>query len=158
MALRDHMSCCRINKLGIPFLSSELDKLDRIEVQKLFHETFRDSNLQLTIFTLKTPSERSKSGDHNATDSRKTQTIGTGINQGLTWVRQEFRPPRSHLQGLLRDVWKLWSLFHELKTRILCRKHQKAKTTQTIFQKVVPLASVQDKLHSFHSDHMSSHL
>ena len=78
----------------------------------------------------------------------------------MTWVRKQSRPPRSHLQGLPRDVWKMWNLFDELTIRhgILCQKHEHLKTGRMIFQQVVPLAFVQDILHSLHSDHTSAHL
>ena len=161
MALRDQMIFYRIDKLGIPHLSCGLDKLDWTEVQKIIHKLFRDSKLELTVFTLKTPLERTTSGDHNiAVDLQKAQTTDTGINQVLTWVHKQSRPPRSHLQGLPRDVWNMWKLFDELTIRhgILCRKHGNLKTNQTIFQQVVPPALVQDILHSLHSDHTSAHL
>ena len=65
LALRDHMNFYRIYKWGIPHLSCGLDKLDWTEVQKLIHETFRGSKLELTVCTLKTPLERTISADHN---------------------------------------------------------------------------------------------
>ena len=52
LALRDQMNFYRIDKLGIPRLSCGLDKINWTEVQKRTHETFRDSNLELTVFTL----------------------------------------------------------------------------------------------------------
>ena len=78
----------------------------------------------------------------------------------MTWVRKQSRPPRSHLQRLPRDVWKMWNLFDELTIRhyIFCRKHENLKTGQMIFQQVVPLALVQNILHSLHSDHTNAHL
>ena len=161
LALRDQMNFYRIDKLGIPHLSCGLDKLDWTEVQKVIHETFKDSKLELTVFTLETPRERTTSGDQNtAVGLQKAQTTDTGINQVLTWVRKQSRPPRSHLQGLPRDVWKMWNLFDELTIRhgILCRKHENLKTGQMIFQQVVPSALVQTILHSLHSDHTSAHL
>ena len=161
LALRDQMNFYRIDKLGIPHLSCGLNKLDWTEVQKIIHEAFRDSKLELTAFTLETPRERTTSGDQNtAVDLQKAQTTDTGINQVLTWVRKQSRPPRSHLQGLPRDVWKMWNLSDELTIRhgILCRKHENLKTGQMIFQQVVPPALVQTILHSLHSDHTSAHL
>ena len=109
---------------------------------------------------MKTPLERTTSGDQTTpVDLQKTRTNDTGINQVLTWVKQ-FRPPRSHLQGLPRDVWKMWNLFDELTIRhgILCGKHENLKTDQMIFQQVVPPALVQNILQSLHSDHTSTHL
>ena len=161
LALRDHMIFFRIHKLGIPHLSCGLDKLDWTEVQKPIHETFRDSKLELTAFTLKTPLERTTSGDLNTEiDLQKAQTTDTGIKEVLTWVRKQSRPPRSHLQGLPCGVWKMWNLFDELTIHhgILCRKHENLKTDQMIFQQVVPPALVQNILHSLHSDHTSAHL
>ena len=108
LALSDQMHFYRIDKLGIPRLSCGLDKVDWTEGQKLIHETFRDSRLELTVFTQKTPLERTTSGNHNtAVDLQKAQSTDTGINQVLTWVRKQSHHPRSHLQGLLRDVWKI---------------------------------------------------
>ena len=102
------MNFYRIDKLGIPHLSCGLDKLDWTEVKKIIHETFRDSKLELTVFTLQTPLERTASGDETTlVDLQKAQTTDTGINQVRTWVRQQSRPPRSHIQGLPRDVWKM---------------------------------------------------
>ena len=96
LALRDHMSFYRINKLGTPQLSSSSNKFDWIEVQKPIHETLRNSNLDLTVFTPKTTLEHTTSGDRNAaTDLQKAQTTDTGNNQVLTWVRKQPRPPRS---------------------------------------------------------------
>ena len=160
-ALRVQMNFYQIKKLGIRNLSCGLNKLDWAEVQKLIHETFRDSNLKLTVFTVKTPLERTTSGYHNtAVNLQKAQTTDTGLNQVLTWVSKQYRPPRSHLQGLPRDVWKIWNLFDELTIRhgILCRKHENPKTGQMIFQQIVPPAVVQNILHSLHSDHTSAHL
>ena len=98
LALRDQMNFHRIDKLGIPHLSCGLDKLNWTEVQKIILETFRDSKLELTVFTFETLLERTTSGDQNtAVDLQKAQTTDTGINQVLTWVRKQFRPPRSHL-------------------------------------------------------------
>ena len=145
----------------IPHLSYGSDKLDWTEVQKIFHETFRDSKLELTVFTLKTPLERTTFGDQTtAVDLQKAQTTDTGINQVLTSLRKQSRPPRSHLQDLLRIVWKLWNLFDELAIRHgnLCRKNENLKTGQMIFQQTVPPASVQNILHSLQSDHTSAHL
>ena len=89
LALRDQMNFYRIDKLGIPNLSCGLDKLDWTEVQKIIHETFRDSKLELPVFTLKTAFERTISGDRTKTvDIQKAQTSDTGINQVLTWVRK----------------------------------------------------------------------
>ena len=86
-ALRDKINFYRTNKLGIPHLSCGLDKLGWTEVQKIFHETFRDSKLELTVFTLKTPLKRTTSSDHNTgIDLQKAQTTDTGINQVMTWV------------------------------------------------------------------------
>ena len=148
LALRDHMSFYRINKLGFPQLSCGLDKLDWIQVQKLIRETFPGSNLELSVFfSLKTPLERTTSGDQNsATVIQKAETTDTVINQLLTWVRKKSRPPPSHLQGLPRVVWKLWKFFDELIVRhgILCRNHGYLKTSQMIFQQVVPSALVQN--------------
>ena len=161
LALRDQMNFYRIDKLGIPHLSCGLDKLDWTEVQKMIHETFKESKLELTVFTLKTPLKRTTSGDQNtAVDLQKAQSTDTGIHQVLTLVRKQSRPPRSHLQGLPRDVWKMWNLFDELTIRhgILCRKHENLKTDQMIFQQVVPPPLVQNILHSLHSDHTSAHL
>ena len=74
----------RFDKFGVPHLSCGLDKLDWIELQKINHETFRDCNLKKTVFTLKTPLERTTSGDHDtAADLQKSQTIDSGISQGL---------------------------------------------------------------------------
>ena len=96
-ALRDQMNFYRIDKLGIPHLSCGLDKLNWTEVQKIIHETFRDSNLELNVFTLETPRERTTPGDQNtAVDLQKAQTTDTGINQVLTCVRKQSRSPRSH--------------------------------------------------------------
>ena len=107
LALSDQMNFYRIDKLGIPHLLCGLDKLDWTEGQKLIHETFRDSKLELNVFTLKTPLERRTSGDHNTTvDLQKAQTTDTGINHVLTWVRRQYRPPPFLLHGLLRDVWR----------------------------------------------------
>ena len=155
------MNLYRIDKLGVPHLSSGLDKLDWTEVQKLIHEMFRDSKLELTVFTLKTPLERTTSGDHNtAVDLQKAETTATGINQVLTWVRKQSRLARSHLQGLPRDVKEMWNLFDELTIRhdIPCRKHENLKTSHMIFQQVIPTALVPNILHSLHSDHTSAHL
>ena len=75
------MNFYRIDKVGIPHLSCGLDKLDWAEVHELIHETFRDFKLKLTVFTLKTPLERTTSGDHNtAVDLQKAQTTDTEIN------------------------------------------------------------------------------
>ena len=131
------------------------------EVQKIIHETVRDSKLELTVFTLKTLLARTTSGDQTTPiDLQNAQTTDTGINQVLTWVRKQSRPSRSHLQGLPRDVWKMWNLFDELTIRhgILCRKHENLKTGQMTFKQVVPPAQVQTILHSLHSDHTSAHL
>ena len=99
------MNFYRIDKLGIPHVSCGLDNLDWTEVQKIVHETFRVSKLEVTVSTLKTPLERSTPGDQTtAVDLQKTQTTDAGINQVLTWVRKQSRPPRSNLQGLRRDV------------------------------------------------------
>ena len=161
LALRDQMKFYRTDKLGIPHLSCGLDKLDWIEVQKIIHEMFRDSTLELTVFTLKTPLERTTSGDQTTpVDLEKAQTTDTGINQVLTWVHKQSRPPRSHLQGLPRNVWKMWNLSDELTIPhgIFCRKHENLKTEQKIFQQVVPPALVQNILQSLHSHHTSTHL
>ena len=93
-------------------------------------------------------------------DLQKAQTTDTGIIQVLTWVRKQSRVPRSHLQGLPRDVWKMWNLFDELTIRhgILCRQYENLKTGQMIFQQVVPPALVQNILLALHSDHTSSQL
>ena len=110
---------------------------------------------------MKTPLERTTSGDQTtAVDLQKPQTTDTGIHQVLTWVRKQSRPPRSHLQGLPRIVWKMWNLFDELTIRHgnLCRKHENLKTGQTIFRQVVPPALVQIILHSLPSDHTGAHL
>ena len=161
LALRDQINFYRINKLGIPHLSCGSDKLNRTEVQKQILETFRDSNVELTLFTLETLRERTTSGSQNtAVVLQKAQTTDTGINQLLTWVRKQSRTPRSHLQGLPRHLWKMWNLFDELTIRhgILCRKHENLKIGQMIFQQVVPPALVRNILHSLHSDHTSAHL
>ena len=103
LALRDQMNFYRIDKLGIPHLSCGLDKLNWTEVQKIIHKTFRDSKLELTVFTLEDPRERTTSGDRNtAVDLQTAKTTDTGVNQVLTWVRKQSRPPRSYLQGLPR--------------------------------------------------------
>ena len=150
-----------MDTLGIPHLSCGLDELNWTEVQKIIHEMFRDSHLELTVFALETPSERTTSGDQNtAVDLQKAQTTDTGIIQVLTWVRKQSRPPRSHLQGLPRDVWKMWNLFDDLTIRhgILCRQYENLKTGQMIFRQVVPPALVQNILLSLHSDHTRAHL
>ena len=93
LALRDQMNFYRIDKMGIPHLSCGLDKLDWTDEQKIIHGTFRDSKLELTVFTLKTPLERTISGDQTtAVDLQKAQTTDTGINQVLTWVRNLVLP------------------------------------------------------------------
>ena len=98
--------------MGISHLSCGLDKLDWTEVQKTIHEKFRDSKPKLTVFTLKTPFERPTSGDQTTeVDVQKAQTSDTGINEELTWLRKQSRPPCSHLQGLSHYVWKMWNLF-----------------------------------------------
>ena len=161
LALRDQLNFYRIEKLGIPHLSWCLDKLDWTEVQKIIHETFRDSKLELTVFTLKTPFVSSISADQTtAVDLQRAQTTDTGTNQIKTWVRKQSRPPRSHLQVLPRNVWNMWNLFDELTIRHgkLCRKHENRKTGQMIFQQVVPPALVQNILHFLHSDQTSAHL
>ena len=155
------MNIYKIDKLGIPHLSCGLDKLDWTEVQKIIHETFRASKLELTVFTLKTPFERTISGDQTtAVDLQKAQLTDTEFNQVKTWVRKQSRPPRSHSQGLPRNVSKMWNLFDELTIRHgnLYRKHEDLKTGQMIFQQVVPPALVQNILHFFHSDHTRAHL
>ena len=137
------MNFYRTDKLGIPHLSCVSGKLDQTEVQKLSKETFRDSNFEQGVFSLKNPLKRTTTGDRNtATDLQKAQTSETGINQVLTYVRKQSRPPRSYLQGLPRDVLKLSNLFDELKIRqgIHCQKHENLKTSQLIFQQVVPQA------------------
>ena len=67
---------------------------------------------------------------------QNAQTTSTGINQVLTCVRNQSRPPRSHQQGFLRDVRTLWNLFDELTIfrGILCRKLENLKKSQTVFQ------------------------
>ena len=105
MALRHRMSFHRINKLGILLLSCDFDKIDWIEVQKLIHEPFRDCKLKLAVFYIETPLEGPTSGAKNtASDLPKAQTTDTGINQVLTWERQESRHLPYHLQGLPREV------------------------------------------------------
>ena len=100
LALHDQMNFYRIDKLGNPHLSCALDKLDWTEVQEIIHETFRDCKLDLTLFTLKTPLERTTSGDQTTpVDLQKAQTTDTGINQALTWVRKQSRPPPFPLTG-----------------------------------------------------------
>ena len=130
-------------------------------MQKLIHEAFRNSNLEVTVFTLNTPLEHSTSGDqHTATDLQNARTIDTGVNQVLIWVRKQSRPPRSHSQSLPRVVWRLSCPFDELTIRhgILRRKHVTLKSSQMIFQQVVPPALVHIILHFFQSDHTSAHL
>ena len=105
LAFRDQMNFYRINKLGFPHLSCGFNKLDRIEVQKLIHETFHDSNLELTVSTLKTPLQSTTYVDQKtAADSHKSQKTDTRVKQVLTWVRKHSRPPRSHLQSLPCNV------------------------------------------------------
>ena len=125
---------------------------------KKIQETFRDSNLELTVFTLKTPLERTTSADQTTTvNLQKAQTSDTGINQVLTWVRKRSRPPRSHLHGLPRNVWKMWNLFDELTIRPgnLCRKNENWSNGLSTSR---PPALVQNILHSLHFDHTSAHL
>ena len=96
----------------------------------------------LRVFNFRARPERTTSGEHEkATGLQKAQTSDNGINQVLTWIRKQPRPFRSHLQGLPRNVWKLWNLFDELTIRQgnLCGKHKKLKRSQMIFQQVVPL-------------------
>ena len=76
------MNFYRIDKLGIPHLSSGLDKLDWTEVEKIIHKTFRDSKLDLIVFTMTTPLEGTTTGDQTTpVDLEKTQTTDTGVNQ-----------------------------------------------------------------------------
>ena len=115
----------------------------------------------MIVFTLKTPLQRITSGDQTtAVDIQKAQITETGNNHVLTWVRKQSRPPRSHLQGLPRNVWKMWNLSDELTIRHgnLCREHKNLETGQMIFQQVVPPALVQNILHFLHSHHTSGHL
>ena len=159
MALRDQIIFYQIDKLGTPHLACGFDKSDWTEVQKLIHETVTDSKLDVAVFTLKTPLESTTLGDHiTAVDLQNAQTTDTGINQILTWARKQSHPPSSHLQGLARDVWRMWNPFDELTIRHanLCRKHENFKTGQTIVQQVVPPALVQSILHSLHSDYTSA--
>ena len=75
IALRDQMHFYCIHKLGIPHLSCALDKLDSTEVQKVIYKTFRDSDLELSVFTLETPLERTTSEDqHTAAILQTAQT------------------------------------------------------------------------------------
>ena len=63
LALHDQMSFYRVDKLGIPHPS--WINLIGLMYKKIIHETFRDSNLELMVFILKTRPERTTSGDHN---------------------------------------------------------------------------------------------
>ena len=161
LALSDEMNFYRIDKLGIPHLSCGLDELDWTEVRKIIHGMFRDYNLELTVFALKTPLERTTSvAQTTAADLQKAQTTDIGINQVVFWVRKQSHPPRSDLQGLHCNASKMWNLFDELTIRhgALRRMHENLKTGEMMFQQVVPTALVQNVLHSFHSDHTSAHL
>ena len=129
------MTFYRIDKLGLRHLSSGLDELDGTEVQKKFPRNIPGIKPRTNHFFLEIPPKRRTAGDHSsAMDLQKTQINDTGINQVLTWVREQSRPPRSHLHGLPRAVWKLWELFDEPTNRhgILCRKHEILKTSQMV--------------------------
>ena len=112
LALCDQMSLYQFEKMGILHLSCGLDKTNWTEVQDIFQKTFRGFNLALTVFTIEAPPERTTSDNHNtATNWQKTQSTDTGTKLVLTWIGKQSRPPLSHLQGLPRNVWKLWNLF-----------------------------------------------
>ena len=154
------MSYYRIDKLGIPNLSCGLDKLPWTGERKTLPPPVRKSNLRLTVFTLKTSPEHTKTGDHNsATDLKKVQMNDNWTNQVLKCVRYKSLTPLSHLQGLPRIVWKPWNLFNDLTIChvISCPKHESLKTSQMVFQQILPPALVQDILLFPHSDHTSAH-
>ena len=114
-----------------------------------------------TDFILNSPSGRTTPGNHNtATDLHKAPATDTEINQVLTGVCKQSLPPRSHLQCLPLNVWKLWSLLQELAIcqGILYRKHENFKTIGVVFQQIVPSALVQDVLQFLHTDHTRFHL
>ena len=52
--------------MNISCLSCGLDMFECTEIKKkIFQETFRDSNIELTVVRRKTLTERTTSGDHN---------------------------------------------------------------------------------------------
>ena len=160
-AMREHLKFHGVDKLGIPHLSCGLDKLDWNEVKIIIQDVFGDSNLTITVFTLPSSAVNTTSCEmSDKTDLQTAQTEDEGINEVTKWVRNQSRPPRSHLQGYDRNVWQFWNLFDELTIQndILCREVQHTKTGVKIFQQIVPQPLVQTILHSLHSHDTSAHL
>ena len=135
--------------------------MDRIN--QILHEILGDLNPELTAFSLEnSPFSTELDEDPHPKDLQEAQTQDVDLKQVKIWVLEQSLPPRPHLQGFNRNVWKPWNLIDEvtIDNNILCRKFGNPQTSTKIFQQVVPPLLVPEILHSLHlhSDRTSAHL
>ena len=161
-ALRDHVITHQITHLGISQLSCGLDSLAWPAVRKIIEDTFLNTNVDITAYTLPNPlvAPSPATSLSQPLTLQAAQSTDSGLKVVLSWVRDNSRPPRAQLQGFGRHIWKLWNMFDELTIQqdILCRTIHEPHTNTKLLQQVVPPSLVPEILRSLHSTATCAHL
>ncbi|CAH2221428.1 Hypothetical predicted protein, partial [Pelobates cultripes] len=51
-AMKQHAVCNNVTRLSMPRIGCGLDRLEWKEVSSILQETFRDTNIQISVYTL----------------------------------------------------------------------------------------------------------
>ena len=160
-AMFQHAQKHKVQKISIPRLSIELDKLYWLKVKGIM-DNFHKSLINVTVYAQPQQQNSSLSGTRKekGTKNDMQQTQEDGLSTVLSWVQNGKQPHRSVLQGQSRDVWVLLNNFDSLKvvSDIVCRSFEHSSTGQSHLQQVVPTKLQPKILESIHSSTTAAHL
>ena len=159
-----HAQKHKVQKVGIPRLSTGLDKLNWLKVRGIITDVFHKTLIKVTVYTQPQQQNPSLSGTRKEkgtkNDMQQAQEDDQSLTTTLSQVRNGKQPHRSVLQGRSRDVWVLWNNFDSLKivNDILCRNFEDSSTGQSHLQQVVPTILRPKILESINSSTTGAHL
>lgn len=97
---------------------------------------------------------------HDGTGLKELQRSDQEIGAVLDWIeRSGSRPPRGHMRGSSRRLWKLWTEYPRLcvENGLLCRTVKPCRTGGGRCQVVIPSRLVPDVLQHLHGGPASAH-
>ena len=159
-----HAQKHKIEKIGIPRLSTGLDKLNWLKVKRIITDVFHNSPIEVTVHTQPQQQKSSPSGTQKGkgakNDMQQAQEDDQSLSTVLSWIKNGKQPHRSVLQGQSRDIWVLANNFDSLKVvnDILCQSFEDSSTGQSYLQQVSP-TTLQPKFSgSIHSSTTVAHV
>ena len=158
-----HAQKHKIEKLGLPRLSTGLDKLKWLKIKGIIRDVFHQSHIKVMVYRQPQQQNSSLGGTQKKrtkNDLQQAQEVNQRLNTVPSWVKNGKQSLRSVLRGQSREIWVLRKSLdsHKIVNDTVCRSFEVSSTGQIHSEQVVPTTFCSKTLESIHSSNTTAQL